>query len=110
MYCRCCVAASLLATSVRIASSRLLVLLCCCCCWLKPVEVLVVLLGRSGLARCLPGSGDDAHRSALMVDGRFTALPINGVGVTPLLPMALSEQRLYADAVTAVQRILPDGG
>lgn len=52
----------------------------------------------------------DAHRSALMVDGRFTALPMNGVGVTPLLAMALSEQRLYADAVTAVQRILSDGG
>ena len=52
----------------------------------------------------------DAHRSALMVDGRLIALPMNGVGVTPLLPMALSEKRLYADAVTAVQRILPDGG
>ena len=52
----------------------------------------------------------DAHRSALMVDGRLAALPMNGVGVTPLLPMALSENRLYADAVTAVQRILPDGG
>ena len=52
----------------------------------------------------------DAHRSALMIEGRFTALPMNGVGVTPLLPMALSEQRVYADAVTAVQRILPDGG
>lgn len=51
----------------------------------------------------------DAHRSALMVDGRFAVLPMNGVGVTPLLSMALSEKRLYADAVTAVQRILPDG-
>ena len=52
----------------------------------------------------------DAHRSALMVDGRFATLSMNGIGVTPLLSMALSENRLYADAVTAVQRILPDGG
>lgn len=55
MNCRCCVAASLFATSVRIASSRPLVLLCCCC-WLKAVEVLMVLLGRRGLARCLPAA------------------------------------------------------
>lgn len=52
----------------------------------------------------------DAHRSGLMVEGRLVDLPMNGVAVTPLLAMALSEQRMYADAVTAVQRILPDGG
>ena len=42
-----------------------------------------------------------------MLDGVFHALPTNGVAVTPLLTMALSDERLYADAVTAVQRLLP---
>lgn len=49
----------------------------------------------------------DTHRTNLIIDGRFHNLPSNSVVVTPLLPLALSSDRLYADAVTAVQRILP---
>lgn len=49
----------------------------------------------------------DSHKTGFMLDGAFRALPTNGVAVTPLLPMALSADRLYADAVTAVQRLLP---
>lgn len=49
----------------------------------------------------------DAHKTGFMLDGAFRALPTNGVAVTPLLPMAVSAERLYADAVTAVQRLLP---
>ncbi|MBP7917274.1 MAG: SH3 domain-containing protein, partial [Arenimonas sp.] len=49
----------------------------------------------------------DSHQTGFLLDGAFRALPTNGVAVTPLLPMALSADRLYADAVTAVQRLLP---
>ena len=49
----------------------------------------------------------DSHKTGIMLDGVFHALPTNGVAVTPLLTMALSDERLYADAVTAVQRLLP---
>jgi cell wall-associated NlpC family hydrolase len=49
----------------------------------------------------------DSHRTGFNLDGTFHALPTNGVAATPLLPMALSADRLYADAVTAVQRLLP---
>lgn len=49
----------------------------------------------------------DSNRTGVLIDGRFSDLPSNGVVVTPLLPLALSSERLYADAVTAVQRILP---
>ncbi len=49
----------------------------------------------------------DSNRTGAVINGAFAALPSNGVVVTPLLPLALSAERLYADAVTAVQRILP---
>jgi hypothetical protein len=49
----------------------------------------------------------DTHRTNVIIDGRFHNLPSNSVVVTPLLPLALSGERLYVDAVTAVQRILP---
>lgn len=49
----------------------------------------------------------DANKSGVVIDGRFHSLASNSVIVTPLLPLALSGDRLYADAVSAVQRILP---
>jgi cell wall-associated NlpC family hydrolase len=49
----------------------------------------------------------DTHRTNVIIDGRFHNLPSNSVVVTPLLPLAMTSERLYADAVTAVQRILP---
>jgi hypothetical protein len=49
----------------------------------------------------------DANKSGVIIDGRFQSLASNSVIVTPLLPLALSGDRLYADAVTAIQRILP---
>ena len=49
----------------------------------------------------------DTHQTNVIIDGRFHNLPSNGVVVTPLLPLALTNERLYADTVTAVQRILP---
>jgi cell wall-associated NlpC family hydrolase len=49
----------------------------------------------------------DANKSGVIIDGRFQSLASNSVIVTPLLPLALSGERLYADAVTAIQRILP---
>lgn len=49
----------------------------------------------------------DTHRTNVIIDGRFHNLPSNSVVVTPLLPLALTSERLYVDAVTAVQRILP---
>jgi cell wall-associated NlpC family hydrolase len=49
----------------------------------------------------------DTHRTNVIIDGRFHNLPSNSVVVTPLLPLALTSERLYADAVTAAQRILP---
>ena len=49
----------------------------------------------------------DTHRTNVIIDGRLHNLPSNSVVVTPLLPLALTGERLYADAVTAVQRILP---
>lgn len=50
----------------------------------------------------------DAHRTGMLVNGRFANLPMNSVAVTPLLAMAFSAERRYVDAVTAVQRILPE--
>lgn len=50
----------------------------------------------------------DAHRTGMLVNGRFADLPMNSVAVTPLLAMAFSAERPYVDAITAVQRILPD--
>lgn len=50
----------------------------------------------------------DAHRTGMLVNGRFAELPMNSVAVTPLLAMAFSAERRYVDAVTAVQRILPE--
>jgi cell wall-associated NlpC family hydrolase len=49
----------------------------------------------------------DSHKTGFLLKGSFHALPTNGVAVTPLLPMALSGERSYIDAITAVQRILP---
>jgi hypothetical protein len=49
----------------------------------------------------------DSHGSGLMINGRFEVLPTNSVAVTPLLPMAFSREKMYLDAITAVQHIIP---
>lgn len=68
-----------------------------------PGHVMMVI----GTDRYGPWVIHDSNRTGVIIDSAFTGLPSNGVIVTPLLPMAISKDRLYADAVTAVQRILP---
>lgn len=68
-----------------------------------PGHVMMVI----GSDRYGPWVIHDSNRTGVIIDGAFTDLPSNGVIVTPLLPLAFSGERLYTDAVTAVQRILP---
>ena len=52
----------------------------------------------------------DSQNSGVVVQGRFQRLPTNGVAVTPLLAMAIGPEKSYIDAISAVQRIFPEGG
>lgn len=50
----------------------------------------------------------DAHRGHVRgSDGIERPLPINGVALTPLLPLRFDATRDYLDAVTHLQRVLP---
>ena len=50
----------------------------------------------------------DAHGGrARGADGIDRALPINGVALTPLLPLRFDANRDYLDAITHLQRVLP---
>jgi hypothetical protein len=49
----------------------------------------------------------DSHATGFMQNGYFYAVPTNGVAITPLLSMALSADKTYVDAITAVQHIIP---
>lgn len=51
----------------------------------------------------------DSHNSGVVIGGRFHRLPTNGVAVTPLSAMASGPGKPYIEAITAVQRILPEG-
>ncbi len=49
----------------------------------------------------------DSHKTGFIVNGAYHAFPTNAVTVTPLLNMALGKDKLYVDAITAVQHIIP---
>ncbi|HZD54122.1 MAG TPA: hypothetical protein VE175_13815, partial [Woeseiaceae bacterium] len=44
----------------------------------------------------------------LTADGNLTRVLLNGVSVTPLIPLAASEKELYIDRMTSIVRIAPD--
>ena len=52
----------------------------------------------------------DSQNSGVVIGGQFHRLPTNGVAVTPLLAMASGPEKSYIEAITAVQRIFPEGG
>jgi len=52
----------------------------------------------------------DSQNSGVVIGGQFHRLPTNGVAVTPLLAMSSSPEKSYIEAITAVQRIFPEGG
>ena len=52
----------------------------------------------------------DSQNSEVVIGGRYQRLPTNGVAVTPLLEMAIGPGKSYIDAISAVQRIFPEGG
>ena len=52
----------------------------------------------------------DSQNSGVVIGGRFQRLPTNGVAVTPLSAMAIGPGKSYIDAISAVQRIFPEGG
>lgn len=50
----------------------------------------------------------DVHRGRVPDgDGGLAEFPINGVAVTPLLPLHTGDGRSYVDALTALQQVLP---
>lgn len=49
----------------------------------------------------------DSHGTGFLQNGQFYSVPSNGVAITPLLSMALSADKTYIDAITAVQHIIP---
>ncbi|MBP6310464.1 MAG: SH3 domain-containing protein [Arenimonas sp.] len=49
----------------------------------------------------------DSHKTGFIVNGDYHAFPTNAVAVTPLLNMALGQEKLVVDAITAVQHIIP---
>jgi cell wall-associated NlpC family hydrolase len=40
-------------------------------------------------------------------DGTFTRVPLNGVSITPLIPLAANETELYIDRMTSIVRVVP---
>ena len=50
----------------------------------------------------------DVQRAGMLIDGKFWPLPLNSVAVTPLLPLASGPKTAFIDAITAVQRLLPE--
>lgn len=49
----------------------------------------------------------DSHGTGFLQNGGFHSVPTNGVAVTPLLSMAISADKTYLDAITAIQHIIP---
>jgi cell wall-associated NlpC family hydrolase len=49
----------------------------------------------------------DSHKTGFIANGAYHAFPTNAVTATPLLNMALGRDKLYVDAITAVQHIIP---
>jgi hypothetical protein len=49
----------------------------------------------------------DSHKTGFIVNAAYHAFPTNAVTATPLLNMAFSGNKLYVDAITAVQHIIP---
>jgi cell wall-associated NlpC family hydrolase len=49
----------------------------------------------------------DSHGTGFMQNGLFHPVPSNGVTITPLLSMAFSSDKLYIDAITGIQHIIP---
>lgn len=49
----------------------------------------------------------DVQKSSMPLAGKMQSLALNGVSVTPIRALHLSDGRSYIDAITAVQRILP---
>ncbi len=49
----------------------------------------------------------DSHGTGFLQNSQFYSVPSNSVAITPLLSMALSADKTYIDAITAVQHIIP---
>ena len=50
----------------------------------------------------------DVQKSSIPLSGELQTMLLNGVSVTPLRALHLADGRTYIDAITAVQRILPE--
>jgi cell wall-associated NlpC family hydrolase len=49
----------------------------------------------------------DSHKTGFILNGTYHAFSTNGVTVTPLLNMALGQDKLVVDAITAIKHIIP---
>jgi cell wall-associated NlpC family hydrolase len=49
----------------------------------------------------------DSHGTGFIQNGLFHPVPSNGVTITPLLSMAFSADKLYIDAISGIQHIIP---